>query len=180
MVNKSSSIANGGVKNLFTVHSEVFNLVQGNGLVLRDRLIWRRISLWISAKSPNLNFSSRNSPCWINNNSQKWLLILLVEHLCWNINTGEPAAITRMRVIPANHIFQPSSLWHQVSQGNSQHSAVMDQWWHQTTSYNDNLKSREGQLECWLAHKAVELRSQKKKTQPKDRKFQGLASRKWG
>ena len=79
--------------NLFTVHTKVFNLIQRNGLILRDRVIRRFISFRVCPESSNLNFSSRNSPCWINYNSQEWFLKLLVEHLGWNINTRQQTSI---------------------------------------------------------------------------------------
>lgn len=100
---------------LLAMYSKVFDLVQRNGLVLWDGVIWRLISFRICSKGTNLNFSSRNSSCWINNNSKKRLLILLVKHLCSYINAREPAPITRMWMVPPNHIFQPTSLYQNIS-----------------------------------------------------------------
>lgn len=101
--------------NLLAMYSKVFDFVQRNGLVLWDGIIWRLVSFWICSKGTNLDFSSRNSSCWINNNCKKGLLILLVKHLCGNINAREPASITRMRMVPPNHIFQPTSLYQKLS-----------------------------------------------------------------
>jgi hypothetical protein len=35
---------------------------------------------------------------------------LLVKHLSWHVDSWQPASITRVWVIPANHILQPPSL----------------------------------------------------------------------
>jgi hypothetical protein len=35
---------------------------------------------------------------------------LLIKHLSWHVDSWQPASITRVWVIPANHILQPSSL----------------------------------------------------------------------
>lgn len=100
--------------NLFTMHTKVFNLIQRNGLILRDGFIRRLVSFRIRPESPNLNFPSRNSPSRINHNSQKWLLKLLIKHLSWNINTRKPASIARMRMIPPNSILQTSGLYNKA------------------------------------------------------------------
>lgn len=43
----------------------------------------------------------------------KWFLKLLVQHLCTNINPGEPAAITRVAMIPTDCILKAANLTHQ-------------------------------------------------------------------
>lgn len=44
------------------------------------------------------------------NNGDKWFLELLVQHLSAHINARQPAPISRVAVIPANHIFQSPNL----------------------------------------------------------------------
>lgn len=67
--------------NLFTVHTKVLNFVKRNGLILGDGIIWRLVSLWVRPERTDVNFTSRHSPSWVNNNSQEGLLKLLVQHL---------------------------------------------------------------------------------------------------
>ena len=48
-------------------------------------------------------------------NSYPWLLKLLIQHLCTDVNTGEPAAITGMAVVPAQGIFKTTNLNSEVN-----------------------------------------------------------------
>ena len=51
------------------MYTKVLNLVKRDSLILRNMIIRDLMSLWICSECPNLNLTSRNSPCWINNNS---------------------------------------------------------------------------------------------------------------
>ncbi|MFS8029659.1 hypothetical protein Hanom_Chr17g01524901 [Helianthus anomalus] len=97
------------------MNTKVFNLVQRNSLILRHRLIRRLISFRVRPKRTNLNFSSGNCSCWVYNNSQERLLVLLVQHLSRNINPRQPASVTRMRMVPPNNIFQSPCLYHSIT-----------------------------------------------------------------
>ena len=47
-------------------------------------------------------------------NGDKRLLELLVQHLCADVNAGQPAAITRVTMVPAYGILQPPNLQGEV------------------------------------------------------------------
>lgn len=105
---KSSSV--GSDLNLFAVDTKIFNLVKRNCLIFWHRLVRRLITLRVCPKRSNVNLPGWDRPRWINNNRQKWFLVLLVQHLCWDINSWKPASIPRVRVVPSNHILKPTSL----------------------------------------------------------------------
>ena len=42
--------------------------------------------------------------------SNEWVLELLVRHLSVDVDTGQPTAISRMRVIPPNRMLDPADL----------------------------------------------------------------------
>lgn len=99
-----------GERDRFAMDTKIFYLVEWNSLILRYRLIWWLVIFWVCSKGSNLHFTSRNCPCGVYHNCQEWFCELLIEHLSWHVDSWQPASIARVRVIPANHILQPSSL----------------------------------------------------------------------
>ena len=48
--------------------------------------------------------------CFTYHNCNKWFLKLLIQHLCAHVDSREPAAVTRVTVVPADGILQPPYL----------------------------------------------------------------------
>lgn len=62
------------------------------------------IAFWENSETAYFNLASRHGAFGIDDYGNEGLLILLVKCLGADINTGEPAAIARMRVIPTANI----------------------------------------------------------------------------
>lgn len=115
------------------MYTEIFDFVQWNWLILWGNGAGRGIVLGICAKSTNINFPGGNGAIRINlwewsqisqndidsqrtcHHSNEWILKLLVIQLCVDVDTGQPAAISWVWVIPAYDIFQSSCLERSVS-----------------------------------------------------------------
>ncbi len=63
-------------------------------------------TFWIGSESTQANLSGRNSSDGIDNDCHKWLLVILIQHLSWHIDSRQPATVSWMTVVPAYSIFQ--------------------------------------------------------------------------
>jgi len=85
-----------------SVHTEVCKFIVSNHL----KTLLGILSIWfvivrVATEATNLDFTSRNCPLWVNNNSNSWVLHHLHSRLSCDIDTREPAAVTGMRVVPS-------------------------------------------------------------------------------
>ena len=60
----------------------------------------------VGSEACNLNFPTRESALGVNHDTDKWLLMLLVEHLSTHVYDREPTAIARVRVIPTANVLR--------------------------------------------------------------------------
>lgn len=115
------------------MNTEIFDLAQRDRLVFRWRDIGWCVVFWVRSESSNVNFSSRDSAIgvnlwediekcglryiggeWTYNNCHEWVLEFLVVDLSIHIDTGEPTAVTRVRMVPPYRVLQSTCLDHDV------------------------------------------------------------------
>ncbi|KRZ16211.1 hypothetical protein T11_2839 [Trichinella zimbabwensis] len=60
---------------------------------------------WIGAKSANVHFPRAQRPARINDHGHEWFLVHLMQHLRVDVNPRKPASVSRMAVIPSDHVF---------------------------------------------------------------------------
>lgn len=66
--------------------------------------------LWISSERAKADFSGRDGPNGIYDYRDEGLLEILVEHLRRHIDSGQPAAVSGMTVVPAYGVLLPANL----------------------------------------------------------------------
>ena len=69
-----------------------------------------RTDLRICSESTNLNFASRDSSVWVDNDGKERIEIHLICGLSCYVNAGEPATITWVGVVPPYDIFWAPNL----------------------------------------------------------------------
>ena len=95
---------------LLTVDTEVLDLVERNGLVLGGPFVRRFISFGEGSEGSEIHFSGRNGPNRVHDDGHEWVLEVLVQHLCGDVDTREPTAVARVGVIPTNGVLQSAHL----------------------------------------------------------------------
>lgn len=83
-----------------TDNTKLLNAVARDVLPLRGLGIRRSVVLREAAEGANLDATSRHGLLGVNDNSDPGILVILVLGLRVHINTREPAAVARVRVIP--------------------------------------------------------------------------------
>ena len=94
----------------FAVHAKVFDLVQGNGLILGRGLVRGLVTFGEGSESAYFDLPSRNGSGGVDNHRQPGLLILLVLQLSADIDAGEPATVPRVGMVPTDHVFEATDL----------------------------------------------------------------------
>ena len=69
------------------------------------------VALREDTETSNIDFSSRHRSLWVDNDSNKRFLMLLIKWLCSNIDTRKPAAVSGVRVVPSTHVFRSLHLF---------------------------------------------------------------------
>lgn len=111
------------------MHPKILDLVQRNCLIFRRLIVLWLVTLQnkhmnnaklyfiflydtyfrVSPERTKAHLPAWNSTHWINHNSHKRLLIVLIGHLRGHINTRQPTTIARMAVVPTNRVlFTPN------------------------------------------------------------------------
>merc|ERR1711939_9215 len=92
------------------VHAKVLDLRQWDRLVVRGAGAWRRIALGVRAERADVNAPSRDRTVRVNDDGEEWVFPGLVRHLGLNVDAREPAAVARVRVVPANDVLKAANL----------------------------------------------------------------------
>jgi len=99
---------------LVGVQAEFLELFAGDDraaglLFLRLKNFFGMVIL-VGSEAANFDFACCNCALGVNDDGDRWVLDLLVILLRIYINAGQPAAITRVRMIPSTNIFRSTDL----------------------------------------------------------------------
>ena len=86
------------------MHTEILDLVEWDVLVFTARGVGRGVVLGISAECTDVDLARRNGAVRFYDDGNERVLELLVLHLRVHVDPGQPAAVARVRVVPADRV----------------------------------------------------------------------------
>lgn len=108
------------------MHSKVFDFAQRNALVLPcpSPASGCGVVLWIRAESANVDLAGGDGAVGVDNEGEPRVLVGLVGHLGVDVDTGEPAAVAGVGVVPADCVLFSLGLEREVVSGEIVDSAI--------------------------------------------------------